>query len=234
VTKPRALFEARQTVQFVYIKCQLGMRGYTAGANALLLAIGALYFAPSHAFLSLAPLSLRPTTCAPAISANLPLVAARSASMSPSIFMLAKKKAADPDKPKRPLSAYFRFTLEKRKELKVSMPTLSNTEVVKKMGEMWRGLSPAQKKPYEEAAAKERAEYDLKYGKTAKDNQPKKPLSAYMLYSNAVRSDVKAANPTAKFGEIAKIIGKNWREMKAGEKEKWVALEQKNKADAAK
>lgn len=94
VTKPRALFEARQTVQFVYIKCQLGMRGYTAGANALLLAIGALYFAPSHAFLSLAPLSLRPTTCAPAISANLPLVAARSASMSPSIFMLAKKKVS--------------------------------------------------------------------------------------------------------------------------------------------
>eukprot|EP00286_Rhodomonas_abbreviata_P026534 CAMPEP_0181311500 /NCGR_PEP_ID=MMETSP1101-20121128/13170_1 /TAXON_ID=46948 /ORGANISM="Rhodomonas abbreviata, Strain Caron Lab Isolate" /LENGTH=192 /DNA_ID=CAMNT_0023418235 /DNA_START=186 /DNA_END=765 /DNA_ORIENTATION=+ len=153
--------------------------------------------------------------------------------VAPAIFMLAKAKA-DADKPKRPLSAYFRFTIEKRKELKVSMPTLSNTDVVKKMGEMWKALTPAEKKPYEEAAAAERAEYDAKYGKAAKKSTgPKKPLSAYMLYSNAVREEVKSANPTAKFGDIAKIIGASWREMQPGEKQKWVDKEQENKKKAA-
>ena len=40
-------------------------------------------------------------------------------------------------------------------------------------------------------------------GKKKKDpNRPKKFMTAYILYSNNVRSSVSAANPEAKFGDI--------------------------------
>jgi hypothetical protein len=50
--------------------------------------------------------------------------------------------------------------------------------------------------PYTEAAAKAKADYDAKY-KVVQDKKPKRPLSAYMLFSNSARPKVKAANPTA-------------------------------------
>ena len=81
---------------------------------------------------------------------------------------------------------------------------------------------------YEDKAASAKAEYNAKYatvketkvssryviilrGLTSRVLQPKKPLSAYMLFSNHVRPDVKKANPTVSFGEIAKLIGAKWR-----------------------
>lgn len=43
--------------------------------------------------------------------------------------------------------------------------------------------------------------------KAKKDpNKPKRNMSAFFLYSNAVRSTVKEENPEAKFGDIAKVI----------------------------
>jgi len=123
---------------------------------------------------------------------------------------MAAKKAADSDKPKRPLSAYFLFAGDKRANVKSKFPTIANTEIVKKLGEMWRELPANERKVYEDKAAAAKAEYDAKYG-AVKESKPKKPLSAYMLFSNHMRPDVKKANPSASFGEIAKLIGAKWR-----------------------
>jgi len=148
------------------------------------------------------------------------------------ITVMAAAKKADSDKPKRPLSAYFLFAGEKRPEVKVAQPELSNTQIVKKLGEMWRALPDAAKKPYQDSAAKAKAEYDAKY-KVKVDTAPKRPLSAYMIFSNKVRPEVKAANPTAAFGAIAKIIGQKWREMPPAAKQEWIALEEKGKKEFA-
>eukprot|EP00960_Hanusia_phi_P028478 747424-Hanusia_phi.AAC.4 len=79
---------------------------------------------------------------------------------------------------------------------------------------------------YEDKAAAAKAEYDAKYG-AVKESKPKKPLSAYMLFSNHMRPDVKKANPSASFGEIAKLIGAKWRDLSENEKKKWKDLEDK-------
>ena len=142
----------------------------------------------------------------------------------------SEQAASDPDKPKRPLSAYFLFTAENRAKVKAADPSLSNTEIVKKLGEMWRGLPDASKAPYTDAAAKAKAEYDAKY-KVEKEKTPKRPLSAYMIFSNAVRPKVKAANPSAAFGEIAKMIGAQWREMPPSAKQEWLDAEAKGKKE---
>jgi hypothetical protein len=47
-----------------------------------------------------------------------------------------------------------------------------------------------------------------------------------MIYSNSVRAEVKAENPTLPVTEIAKVIGARWKELPAEEKEKFTALAQ--------
>ena len=44
-------------------------------------------------------------------------------------------------------------------------------------------------------------------------NAPKRNMSAYFLYSNDIRPQVKVENPTASFGEVAKIISRQYKEL---------------------
>lgn len=45
-------------------------------------------------------------------------------------------------------------------------------------------------------------------------DRPKRPLSAYMIWLNEHREEIKAENPGAKVTEIAKRGGELWRELK--------------------
>jgi len=59
----------------------------------------------------------------------------------------------------------------------------------------------------------------VKGGKAGKDpNAPKRPLSAYMYYSQAQRNATKEANPEATFGELGKIMGAAWKSMSDDQK----------------
>ena len=50
---------------------------------------------------------------------------------------------------------------------------------------------------------------------------PKKPMAAYMHFSNAKRSEVLAANPGMAFGEVGKATGELWRALDAEGKRPW-------------
>lgn len=47
-------------------------------------------------------------------------------------------------------------------------------------------------------------------GKKAKKDGPKRPLSAFMYFSQENRASVKAANPDATFGELGKLLAEKW------------------------
>ncbi|KAI5923366.1 hypothetical protein F4810DRAFT_710793 [Camillea tinctor] len=49
------------------------------------------------------------------------------------------------------------------------------------------------------------------------DNAPERPPSAYVLFSNKMREDLKGQNLT--FTEIAKLVGENWQNLTRAEKE---------------
>ncbi|KAF5202232.1 High mobility group b protein [Thalictrum thalictroides] len=71
---------------------------------------------------------------------------------------LAKK---DPNKPKRPPSAFFVFLEEFRQTYKLEHPNNKAVSAVGKAGgEKWKSLSPAEKAPYEAKAAKRKTEYE--------------------------------------------------------------------------
>ncbi|KAL6326587.1 hypothetical protein AAG906_008449 [Vitis piasezkii] len=71
---------------------------------------------------------------------------------------LAKK---DPNKPKRPPSAFFVFLEEFRKVYKQEHPNVKAVSAVGKAGgEKWKSMSEADKAPYEAKAAKRKSDYE--------------------------------------------------------------------------
>eukprot|EP00262_Sarcandra_glabra_P010045 TRINITY_DN24911_c0_g1_i1.p1 TRINITY_DN24911_c0_g1~~TRINITY_DN24911_c0_g1_i1.p1 ORF type:complete len:167 (-),score=63.63 TRINITY_DN24911_c0_g1_i1:345-845(-) len=67
----------------------------------------------------------------------------------------------DPNKPKRPPSAFFVFLEDFRKTYKLEHPNVKAVSAVGKAGgEKWKSLSDAEKAPYEAKAAKKKTEYE--------------------------------------------------------------------------
>jgi len=71
------------------------------------------------------------------------------------------KKQKDPNAPKRPLSAYLLFMSDFRAEYMQKFPeTKKVSEVAKAGAAKWGQLSASDKKPYEDAAAVKKEEYE--------------------------------------------------------------------------
>lgn len=70
-----------------------------------------------------------------------------------------------------------------------------------------------------------------KKAKAKKDpNAPKKPLSAYFMFSKENRERLKEANPDAGVSDIAKLLGAEWKNVTAEEKAKYEKMAAKDKA----
>jgi hypothetical protein len=50
-------------------------------------------------------------------------------------------------------------------------------------------------------------------------NAPKRPPSAYLIYQNAVRDEIKAANPDLPYSEILKAVSARWKNITPEEKQ---------------
>ncbi|XP_039052914.1 high mobility group B protein 3-like [Hibiscus syriacus] len=73
----------------------------------------------------------------------------------------AGKAAKDPNKPKRPASAFFVFMEEFRVQYKKEHPKNKSVAAVGKAGgDKWKSLSDAEKVPYIAKAEKRKAEYE--------------------------------------------------------------------------
>ncbi|KDN53631.1 hypothetical protein K437DRAFT_218621, partial [Tilletiaria anomala UBC 951] len=69
--------------------------------------------------------------------------------------------------------------------------------------------------------------------KTKKSKDPnaiKKPLSAYMYFSQAQREQVKLENPEAGFGDVGRLLGAKWKQMTDDQKRPYVAQADADKA----
>jgi hypothetical protein len=72
-----------------------------------------------------------------------------------------EKKIKDPNKPKRPTSAYFYFVAKEREEAKKRGEDISRVaEWTKVVSAKWRELTSSQKKPFDEMAAKDKTRYE--------------------------------------------------------------------------
>ena len=58
--------------------------------------------------------------------------------------------------------------------------------------------------------------------KKDKSDKPKRAPSAFILYSQSAREGVKAENPEAGFGEVAKLLGAAWKALGDDERAVWM------------
>ncbi|CAG0899999.1 unnamed protein product [Darwinula stevensoni] len=115
-----------------------------------------------------------------------------------------RKKGGEKDetKPKRPMSAYFRWLNASRDRIKEENPGISITELTKKAGELWREMSASDKKPYEEKAEEGKKEYEKAMkewkasggGKDKGKSSPSTPVKAGKAKSKVVESPTKAGS----------------------------------------
>merc|ERR1739848_528708 len=100
------------------------------------------------------------------------------------------------------------------------------------MGEMAKHqkLMSAYKKTYSYKAFQQ-AKKAKKFGKKPKDkNAPKRASTAFFIFANEIRDQVKAENPDASIGEIGKILGEQWGSLSDSEKATYQAKSEKAKA----
>merc|ERR1711881_200693 len=96
----------------------------------------------------------------------------------------------------------------------------------------WNALSEAEKEKFNAVFRKEMVKYKVKmqkykktdaykafqqkkkakkFAKKPKDkNAPKRPSTAFFIFANVIRDQVRADNPEASIGEIGKILGQQW------------------------
>lgn len=144
-----------------------------------------------------------------------------------------KKSKPKSNSPKRARSAYIFFCQDKRES--VSSSGLKNTEVLKKLGEMWKSIDDKKKKKYIKMAEEDKERYEEemknynppssdkneKKKKKSKKSGKKRALSGYMLFCKDARENVKEENPDMKLTEITKILGQMWRDLSEKKKTKY-------------
>lgn len=97
-----------------------------------------------------------------------------------------KKRKKDPNAPKRPPTAFFLFSTEHRAEAKSQLEEGAKVgDVAKKLGEMWRAITPEEKERFGVKASEAKegyeqamAEYKAKDAKTISSKRRKKATSS--------------------------------------------------------
>mmetsp|Transcript_32528 Transcript_32528/g.69254 ORF Transcript_32528/g.69254 Transcript_32528/m.69254 type:complete len:863 (+) Transcript_32528:183-2771(+) len=134
---------------------------------------------------------------------------------------IPKKKKAEAEVPDKKIKA-------KKKSKESAAGEGGKSSSPKKRKELKRKDSTASAKS---AASIKSADSSKKKKKKKKDpNAPKRALSAYMYFTSAKRGEVKAANPDASFGDIAKLVSEEWKKLGEGDKAKWNAKAEQDKA----
>jgi len=129
-------------------------------------------------------------------------------------------KDAEKEKPQRAKSAFNYFIADNFHSQEYK--DMKSKDRVAQSGTKWKSLTEEEKKPYLDKAQVDRLRSQAEKAKFELAKGPKKPMTAFILFSNSLRDSIVAANPNVKgVGEIAKILGKQWRELSDSEREKF-------------
>jgi len=151
--------------------------------------------------------------------------------------------------PKGRMTAYAYFVKSFHDERKKGNPNANLTfgEQSKQCSDLWKTLSEDQKKQYKELQEWDKKRFDhemkdyvppaggkrkrgQKVKRTKDPNAPKRALSSFFWFCNDERPKVKGLNPDYGIGEVAKELGKLWREISPSEKERYEVMAARGKA----
>ena len=149
--------------------------------------------------------------------------------------MTAKKSSQEEEtKIKKPQTAFFFFINERRNKFKEDNPDLSMCQITKSLSEVWKALTDAERKKYDDlntadkdryakeceaaGAPKPKESKKEKDAKKAAEGGPKKGLTAYFIFLAESREKCKKEFPNASVCEQSKKIGEWWKNLSDDEK----------------
>ncbi|XP_061447365.1 nucleolar transcription factor 1 isoform X2 [Rhineura floridana] len=130
---------------------------------------------------------------------------------------------AGSEKPKRPVSAMFIFSEEKRKQLQEERPELSESELTRLLARMWNDLSEKKKAKYKAREAAMKAQTEKKHGSDKEDRGklPESPKTAEEIWQQSVIGDYLARFKNDR-GKALKAMEATWNNMEKKEKLMWI------------
>jgi hypothetical protein len=146
--------------------------------------------------------------------------------------IVKKPKVKKPRRNNRqqPMSAYRCFTVSIHDQVKAKYPNLNFGDKGKKMGQMWKALSPEERQKFEDES-KALKDKDMDEWERSDDFRRKKAPSAYNLFTTDVHEEVKAANPGKSFGGLGRVIGDRWKKLPEATKAMYAEKCEKAKND---
>lgn len=133
----------------------------------------------------------------------------------------AKKTASKPKKPKNIRSPYIFFICDQIPKLTEKFPEKSIKDRMVVASQNWKNLTEEEKKPFIELSRQDKTRKEEELVKYRKALGPKKPLSAFLLWSNQIRPQIRQQNPNVKITEIAKSLGEQWKTLSNDVKQKY-------------
>jgi len=72
----------------------------------------------------------------------------------------AKRAKKDKNAPKKPMSAFFCYQTQRRKDLKNEQPNLNHKDIVKRMTDEWKAMTDADKHRYDLMKDQQKERYE--------------------------------------------------------------------------
>ncbi|XP_075010209.1 transcription factor A, mitochondrial isoform X2 [Calonectris borealis] len=128
-------------------------------------------------------------------------------------------------RPKRPLTAYFRFLKENHSAFRQKNPEMNNVELVKKIASAWKELPASQKQVYEEARKTDWQRYEEQL---AAYKAQLSPAQAAALREEKRRRLAKRRSFRAKRAKLKQLFDA-WRKMSSSQKQPYLQLAEDDK-----
>ncbi|XP_077169784.1 nucleolar transcription factor 1 isoform X3 [Paroedura picta] len=151
-----------------------------------------------------------------------------------------KKLKKHPDFPKKPLTPYFRFFMEKRAKYAKLHPEMSNLDLTKILSKKYKELPEKKKMKYIQDFQREKQEFERNLARFREDHPdliqnakksdiPEKPKTPQQLWYTHEKKIYLKVRPDATTKEVKEALGKQWSQLSDKKRLKWIhkALEQR-------
>nr|XP_040028105.1 upstream binding transcription factor, like isoform X3 [Gasterosteus aculeatus aculeatus] len=145
-----------------------------------------------------------------------------------------KKLKTHPDFPKKPLTPYFRFFMEKRAKYAKIHPEMSNLDLTKILSKKYKELPDKKKQKYITEFQREKEEFEKNMARfkeehpelmeeRKKSDLPEKPKTPQQLWHNHEKKTYLKLHPEVSQKELKEALRRQWSQLSDKRRLKWIS-----------
>ncbi|XP_028831142.1 upstream binding transcription factor, like isoform X2 [Denticeps clupeoides] len=145
-----------------------------------------------------------------------------------------KKLKTHPDFPKKPLTPYFRFFMEKRAKYAKIHPEMSNLDLTKILSKKYKELPDKKKMKYIQEFQREKESFEKNMARFKEDHPelieerkksdlPEKPKTPQQLWYNHEKKTYMKLHPDVSQKELKEALRRQWSQLSDKKRLKWIS-----------